>query len=431
MPFAVVGGALGISGAAAAGIAAAGIGAYGAISAADSNANAADNATAAQSRIADGQTQLGRDQLGFNKQVYSDGADARSSALDLSKRVGAAQLQGMQFATETAKDYDAYNKGTFRPLEQKVVGEAQGYDTPERRLQAAAAAQGDVDQSFAATQAASERDLARDGIAPGSGKAMSLMQDAMVSQAAARAGAGTTAVRNVEQQGFSRSMDAASLGRNLPSNQAVQEHVGTLAGTAAATSGMQGINAQQSGVGNVNAGYAGAASAGNSAGNLFGSVASLNNQAAVQTAAGFGQLGQAVGSLSKNPAATNWMSGLFSSPAAPSNAAYMPQQTDDLGIASDKNIKTGTGKPASGKKALAQIAATPVESGWKYDPAKGGPDDGGQPHTGPMAQTVRRTMGESMAPGGTKIDLVNMNGKLMAGMQELTKRVKKLETSKG
>lgn len=426
MPFAVVGAALGISGAAAAGIAAAGIGAYGAISAADSNANAADNATAAQSRIADGQTQLGRDQLGFNKQVYSDGADARSSALDLSKRVGAAQLQGMQFATDTAKDYDAYNKGTFRPLEQKVVGEAQGYDTPERRLQAAAAAQGDVDQSFAATQAASERDLARDGIAPGSGKAMSLMQDAMVSQAAARAGAGTTAVRNVEQQGFSRSMDAASLGRNLPSNQAVQEHVGTLAGTAAATSGMQGINAQQSGVGNVNAGYAGANSAGNSAGNLFGSVASLNNTAAAQTSAGFNQLGQAVGSLSKNPAATNWMSGLFSSPAA------MPSQVDDLGIGmSDKNIKTGTGKPASGKKALAQIAATPVEAGWKYDPAKGGPDDGGQPHTGPMAQTVRRTMGESLAPGGTKIDLVGMNGKLMAGMQELTKRVKKLETSKG
>ena len=426
MPFAVVGGALGISGAAAAGIAAAGIGAYGAISAADSNANAADNATAAQSRIADGQTQLGRDQLGFNKQVYSDGADARSSALDLSKRVGAAQLQGMQFATETAKDYDAYNKGTFRPLEQKVVGEAQGYDTPERRLQAAAAAQGDVDQSFAATQAASERDLARDGIAPGSGKAMSLMQDAMVSQAAARAGAGTTAVRNVEQQGFSRSMDAASLGRNLPSNQAVQEHVGTLAGTAATTAGMQGINAQQSGVGNVNAGYAGANSAGNSAGNLFGSVASLNNTAAAQTSAGFNQLGQAVGSLSKNPAATNWMSGLFSSPAA------MPSQVDDLGIGmSDKNIKTGTGKPASGKKALAQIAATPVEAGWKYDPAKGGPDDGGQPHTGPMAQTVRRTMGESLAPGGTKIDLVGMNGKLMAGMQELTKRVKKLETSKG
>ena len=426
MPFAVVGGVLGISGAAAAGIAAAGIGAYGAISAADSNANAADNATAAQSRIADGQTQLGRDQLGFNKQVYSDGADARSSALDLSKRVGAAQLQGMQFATETAKDYDAYNKGTFRPLEQKVVGEAQGYDTPERRLQAAAAAQGDVDQSFAATQAASERDLARDGIAPGSGKAMSLMQDAMVSQAAARAGAGTTAVRNVEQQGFSRSMDAASLGRNLPSNQAVQEHVGTLAGTAATTAGMQGINAQQSGVGNVNAGYAGANSAGNSAGNLFGSVASLNNTAAAQTSAGFNQLGQAVGSLSKNPAATNWMSGLFSSPAA------MPSQVDDLGIGmSDKNIKTGTGKPASGKKALAQIAATPVEAGWKYDPAKGGPDDGGQPHTGPMAQTVRRTMGESLAPGGTKIDLVGMNGKLMAGMQELTKRVKKLETSKG
>lgn len=396
------------------------------MSASDSAAQSSDNAIASQQRIADGQAKLGQDQLDFNKQVYNDGADARNSALGLSKQVGAAQLQGMQFANDTAKDYDAYNKGTFRPLEQKVVGEAQNYDTPERRLQAAGAAQGDVDQSFAATQAANERDLARDGIAPGSGKAMSLMQDATISQAAARAGAGTTAVRNVEQQGFARSMDAASLGRNLPSNQATQQHIGTLAGTAATTSGMQGINAQQSGVSNVNAGYAGAANASNSAGNLFGSAAGLQNQAAVQQATGFNQFGQAVGSLSQNPAAKNWMSGLFSSPAA------MPTQVDDLGIGmSDKNVKTGTGKPASGKKALAQISATPVEAGWKYDPAKGGPDDGGQPHTGPMAQTVRRTMGESMAPGGTKIDLVGMNGKLMAGMQELTKRVKKLEKVKG
>ena len=51
-------------------VVAAGIGAVGAMSAADSNANAADNATAAQSRIADGQAKLGQDQLDFNKQMH-------------------------------------------------------------------------------------------------------------------------------------------------------------------------------------------------------------------------------------------------------------------------------------------------------------------------------------------------------------------------
>ena len=36
-------------------------------------------------------------------------------------------------------------------------------------------------------------------------------------------------------------------------------------------------------------------------------------------------------------------------------------------------------------------------------------------------------MGDRVAPGGRQIDLVSMNGKLMASMQELSKRVKKIE----
>jgi hypothetical protein len=44
-----------------------------------------------------------------------------------------------------------------------------------------------------------------------------------------------------------------------------------------------------------------------------------------------------------------------------------------------------------------------------------------------MAQTVRKTMGEDAAPGGKRIDLVNMNGRMMAAVQELSKKVKQLE----
>ena len=69
-----------------------------------------------------------------------------------------------------------------------------------------------------------------------------------------------------------------------------------------------------------------------------------------------------------------------------------------------------------------------MHDGWRYDPAKGGPNDGGKPHVGPMAQRVRQTMGEAAAPGGKEIDLVNMNGRVLAGMQALAQRMKKLES---
>lgn len=59
---------------------------------------------------------------------------------------------------------------------------------------------------------------------------------------------------------------------------------------------------------------------------------------------------------------------------------------------------------------------------WKY---KAGEGDGDQ-HFGPMAQDVNRNLGEESAPGGKKIDLVNINGAAMAAVKHLGGEVEKL-----
>lgn len=418
----------------------AGIAAVGVISQSSANSSAANrqqdalNQQATQAKSAD---QIAQDQLNFNKAVYADGASARTDAQKNSNAVADAQLQGMQFATAQAKSDKAYNEGTFRPLETGLVNDAQNYDTTQRRQTAAQAAQADVDQSFNATNAANERDIARDGIAPGSGKAMSLMQDAAISQAAARAGAGTMAGRNVEQQGYARRMDAAALGRNLPSNQATQQQIAGSTGSASSLAGMQAITAQQSGVPNMNAGFADATAANKSAGQLYGSAADGFGVLNATQTAGIGNLGSAIGSLATTgygPSIVNYMANIGSTggPSGFDAGGYSAGSNTfhDPTYASDENIKSGTGKAANPDKALAEINATPVQQDWRYDPAKGGPNDGGVPHTGPMAQQVRKHMGNGVAPGGKRIDLVSMNGKLIAGMQALTTRVKNLEQRK-
>lgn len=416
-------------------VAAAAIGVAGTVYASDNAANSQQAALDAQTGQAKTQAQIAQGQLDFNKQVYADGSSARTDAQKNSNDIAAAQLRGMQFATDQAKSDKAYNEGTFRPLETGLVTDAQGYDTTQRRETAAQAAQADVDQSFNATNAATERDIARDGIAPGSGKAMSLMQDAAISQAAARAGAGTMAGRNVEQQGYARRMDAATLGRNLPSNQATQQQIAGSTGSASSLAGMNALTAQQSGVGNMNAGYAGATAANNSAGLIYGSAAGGFGQVNAAQTTGIGALGNAVGSLKGNTAVQNWMSSFGSTPSASPGtfdfgSGSTPSASFGTGsydFSSDENVKTNTDKKANPDQALAQINATPVQDGWQYDPAKGGPDDGGMPHTGPMAQQVRKHMGNAVAPGGKRIDIVSMNGKMLAGMQALTTRVKQLE----
>jgi hypothetical protein len=95
---------------------------------------------------------------------------------------------------------------------------------------------------------------------------------------------------------------------------------------------------------------------------------------------------------------------------------------------SDKRKKKGTGTPADADKALDEVMATPVHEGWEYDETKGAPaGSGGVKHRGPMAQDVRKTMGEKAAPGGKVIDFIEVNGKLMAAMQGLAKRVEQVE----
>jgi hypothetical protein len=89
---------------------------------------------------------------------------------------------------------------------------------------------------------------------------------------------------------------------------------------------------------------------------------------------------------------------------------------------SDENIKSGR-RPASPDAALKAIEGTDVEM-WRYDPAKGGPDDGGREHIGPMAQSVAKNLGIG---DGRSIPVVDMMGTQMAATKALAKKVKRLE----
>lgn len=70
----------------------------------------------------------------------------------------------------------------------------------------------------------------------------------------------------------------------------------------------------------------------------------------------------------------------------------------------------------------------PIES-WKYKQGSAA-DDGGQTHTGPMAQNVRKGLGDVAAPGGKKIDLISMNGHTIGAIKELDKRLLTLENAR-
>jgi len=131
----------------------------------------------------------------------------------VSKPVVDAQL-GLMNQTRTQGDEDrTYNLSTFRPLEQRMVSDANRESSDARAEEAAATAMADV--RTGQTQQANM--MARQGLRYGYSPAkMAAMAGQMAgSNASAVAGAATGARNNQRNLGWARSMDAAGLGRNL------------------------------------------------------------------------------------------------------------------------------------------------------------------------------------------------------------------------
>ncbi len=277
----------------------AGIAAVGAISSysnGQKQGQAMDNANAtAQDQVA-----LSRESLDWEKQKYADDKPARDAAAKQAQQISDASVAGMNYAMQQAQDTDAYNKGTFRPLEQSLVTDAENYDTPERRNQVAQSAVNTVNQQVGAQRTASMQSLARAGVAPDSMKMAAIMDAGDINAAKASAGADYTARQNVEQQGHARMMDAASLGRNLPSQQATQQQISTNAGNSALGATMAGLNTTQVGAPAVQAGYSTAINGLNSSINTQMGMAALYGKNAANDAgtvgAGMKLFGQYYGS---------------------------------------------------------------------------------------------------------------------------------------
>lgn len=359
----------------------------------------------AQNAIAASQAKLSQEQMDWAKQIYSETAPDRAAATQRANAVSDAQLESMNTQTAQAKDYAEYQKGTFRPLEQKIVGDAQTYDTPERREAAAAQAGADVQMGLASARASGARNLERAGVQPGSGKAAALDSQMSLGAASATAAAANKARTQIETVGSAKLADAANLGRGLASNQATSAGLALTAGNNASANGQASGNINAQGNQIMNSGYAGAQSGFAGAAQTYGNITNQQLKANESSGAAMGALGKVAGSFAGSSAGSSLIS-------------------TGLMAFSDENMKTDR-KAVSPKLSLAAVRKMPVDS-WRYKKGSAG-DDGGKSHVGPMAQDVQRGLGDFTAPDGKKIDLISMNGHLTNAIKQLDKEVMSLK----
>lgn len=358
----------------------------------DLGADAPD--TSRQDAIAADMAKLSREQWAWVQQQYAEQAPTRQAAAATAQQVAEAGLSSMNLQNQVVADYKADRDTLYRPMEQKLVEEANNYDTAARRDAAASEAVADVGMQAEAARQAQTRQQQRMGVNPSSGKAIALQSQMGLSEALGKAGAANTARDKVETVGRALKMDAINIGRGNASSQATSAGLALNAGQGATSAAVTPVNVAQSGVGMVQQGLGTTLNGLSGASNIYTNSSNQQWQASQASASALGDLlGAGMTAYGMKP--------------------------------SDKNQKTGR-KKVKPEASLSAVRKLPASESWRYkdnSPA----NDGGKTHVGPMAQDVRKAMGDDAAPGGKMVDLVTMNGHTLNAIKALDKKTTALQ----
>lgn len=328
------------------------------------------------------------------------------------------QKQEMQFGLDTSKTaYDQSQQDrTFAlgrrdnlvGLQDQQIKDATTFNTPDRANQLAGQAEADVNTGFANAEGQQQRALSRMGINPSSGRALAVGNQTAIAKAAALAGGATNARTAARTEGYALTDRASNSLAGYPAMATTTTNAGAglgANGLALTNQGAAGLNA------GLSSGVTAAGTMGSGATSMYGTEANYYSGEQNSNSNIMSGLGTAVGGIA---------GAYFGGPAG---AAAGATAGKSIFGNSDKNIKKNV-KPVSGKASLAAFRRMPVAN-WDY---KKGLGDGGN-HTGPMAQDVRKGLGDSVAPGGKVIDLISMSGHQTNAIKELDRRVAGLESS--
>jgi len=236
--------------------------------------------------------------LNFSKEQYADFKD------DL-KEIAQAQKKIMSDTAARGEEYAAYERETFRPLEKRLVSEAEAYATPAKQEELASQGMADVAQAYQMQRQQALDTMAKYGINPNSARFAAINAQLGQGEAAARAGVATKSRIAAEEMGRARLYDAAALGRGLASNATAAAGTAVAAGTSAGGSYQAPAEYMGKSYGQAGQMLGGASSSFGTAGNIYGQefnarMGAYESQQASKGAM-LGAVGQAAGMYFAGP----------------------------------------------------------------------------------------------------------------------------------
>ncbi|SEK64844.1 hypothetical protein [Nitrosovibrio tenuis] len=244
--------------------------------------------------IAQQQLDVAREQLAWEK----DRAQTQDPLIQ--------KIVGQQIASQDANaaraesQWETYRK-LFAPVEERMVQDANTFDSRERQDRMAAEAAADVARGYRGMLESNQRAMERMGINPNSGKFQSITKDLNLGLARDSAGAMNKARRDIELQGMAMRQGAAQFGRSMPTTGIATDAAALSAGNSATDNLATKAGLHNAGTNTAQNWFGGATGANTAAGNLaLGQYQGQLNawqQAAQNSATGAAGLGNLIGQL--------------------------------------------------------------------------------------------------------------------------------------
>jgi hypothetical protein len=236
-------------------------------------------------KIADKSKAIGDEWLAFGKDQFEQ-ASQRQAGIDAqAQELSARQMGEMdRFSGWATEDRDRYNT-LFRPIEDQFAETARTWGSEENQANAAAQAKADVFNNAQAMQHMQQRDMARMGVDPRSGRAAEMNRATSMQTGLAAAGAQNNARDMVRREGLEMQGQAIDLGLGLSSRSHSNAVLGSQMGQAAQGTTLNAHDSFLDNQGMRNQAYAGGLGAYGQAGDILNGVATRQAQQAQANAA--------------------------------------------------------------------------------------------------------------------------------------------------
>lgn len=202
--------------------------------------------------------QISKEQWEWTKARQPKIDEQSDAMIAIGKDQYALNREQQVFQQGLSRKYDDRYWNSVAPMQDRMMADAEAFDTEGRREELAGMAGADVNQAFSDARDQNSRAMSRMGVNPSSGRALAMGNQTAIAQASAQASAMNKVRTAARAEGYGRKVDANAMMSGMSGFSSTAASAAAGSGNSAMSAGGMGMRGMNEGGTGFNAGANGA-----------------------------------------------------------------------------------------------------------------------------------------------------------------------------